>query len=238
MPAILGRKVGMTSVFDDQGRQVPVTVIEAGPCQVLQIKTVEKDGYSAVQLGFEEKPARKVTDPMAGHFRKFGATPKRFIREYRTDDVSKYQSGARVTVADFEGVIRVDVIGLSKGRGFAGLMKRHHFAGQPASHGTERKHRSSGGIGEGAGIPGRAVRLGKRMAGHMGHERRTCERIKVLKVDVPANLLVVQGSVPGPNGAYLFVRNARKFRPQEAKAKEKPREPDKTKEKPKEKAKV
>ena len=210
MPAILGKKIGMTNVFDGQGRQVCVTVIEAGPCQVLQVKSVDTDGYNAVQLGFAEKPARLVTQPLAGHFKKSGATAKRFIREYRTDDTAKYQPGAQVTVVEFEGVDLVDVIGVSKGRGFAGVMKRHHFGGQPASHGTERKHRSSGGIGEGAGIPGRAVRLGKRMSGHMGHERRTIERIKLVKIDAEANLLVVRGSVPGPNGAYVLVRNARK----------------------------
>lgn len=216
MPAILGKKVGMTSVFDDKGRQVPVTVIEAGPCQVIQVKTVETDGYNAVQLGFDEKPARATTQPLAGHFKKAGATPKRFVREYRTDDVGRYQPGATVTVAEFEGVGLVDVIGVSKGRGFAGLVKRHHFAGQPASHGTERKHRSSGGIGEGAGIPGRAVRLGKRMAGHMGNERRTVERVKVIKVDTEANLLVLKGSVPGPNGGYVVVRDARKVGPKKS----------------------
>jgi large subunit ribosomal protein L3 len=211
MPAILGKKIGMTSVYDDKGRQVPVTVIEAGPCQVLQVKTVETDGYTAVQLGFAEKPERLSTKPLLGHFKKAGATPKRFIREYRLDDVSKYQPGQAVTVAEFEGVNQVDVIGVSKGRGFQGVMKRHRFGGQPASHGTERKHRSSGGIGEGAGIPGRAVRLGKRMSGHMGYDHKTVEKIKILKVDAEANLLVVRGSVPGPNGAYVVVRNARKI---------------------------
>jgi large subunit ribosomal protein L3 len=200
----------MTNVFDDKGRQMPVTVIEAGPCQVLQVKTPENDGYSAVQLGFAEKPQRLVSRPLQGHFKKANASPKRFIREFRTEDVSAYQPGAQVTVAEFEGVAMVDIIGTTKGRGFAGVVKRHHFAGQPASHGTERKHRSSGSIGEGAGIPGRGVRLGKRMAGHMGNERRTVERIKVLKVDPEANLLVVRGSVPGPNGAYVFIRGARK----------------------------
>jgi len=208
MPAILGRKIGMTNIFDDQGHQVPVTVIEAGPCQVLQVKTVETDGYSAVQLGFDEKPARAAAQPLAGHCKKAGATPKRFIREYRTPDVARYLPGAAVTVADFEGVGLVDVIAVTKGRGFAGVMKRHHFTGQPASHGTERKHRSSGGIGEGAGIPGRAVRLGKKMPGHMGHERRTAERLKVLRVDPQANLIVLKGSVPGPNGGYVLVRGA------------------------------
>jgi large subunit ribosomal protein L3 len=216
MPAILGKKVGMTNVFDDRGRQMPVTVIEAGPCQVLQVKSVEADGYNAVQLGFGEKPERLTTKPLAGHFKKANATAKRFVREYRTEDVSKYQPGATVTVADFDGVGLVDVIGVTKGKGFAGVVKRHHFGGQPASHGTERKHRSSGGIGEGAGIPGRAVRLGKRMAGHMGHQRKTVERLKVYKVDPEGNLLVVRGSVPGPNGAYVFVRDALKVRPAKA----------------------
>lgn len=213
MPAILGKKVGMTSVFDDQGRQVPVTVIEAGPCQVLQVKTVENDGYAAVQMGFDEKPARLVTQPQAGHAKKAGASAKRFVREYRTDDVAAYQPGAVLTVSAFDGVVMVDVIGVSKGKGFQGVMKRHHYTGQPGSHGTERKHRSPGGIGEGAGIPGRAIRLGKKMSGHMGNERCTVERIKIIKIDAEANLLVVHGSVPGPNGSYVFVRSARKVGP-------------------------
>jgi len=202
----------MTNVYDDQGRQLPVTVIEAGPCQVLQVKTVETDGYNAVQLGFGDRPERSVTRPMAGHVKKAGATAKRFVREYRTDDLSGYQPGAIVTAAAFEGVALVDVIGVSKGRGFAGVMKRHGFSGQGASHGTERKHRSSGSIGSGAGIPGRAVRLGKRMAGHMGNERRTVECVRLVKVDVEANLLVIHGSVPGASGGYVVVRSAKKAR--------------------------
>jgi len=202
----------MTNVYDDQGRQLPVTVIEAGPCQVLQVKTVETDGYNAVQLGFGDRPERSVTRPMAGHVKKAGATAKRFVREYRTDDLSGYQPGAIVTAAAFEGVALVDVIGVSKGRGFAGVMKRHGFSGQGASHGTERKHRSSGSIGSGAGIPGRAVRLGKRMAGHMGNERRTVECVRLVKVDVEANLLVIHGSVPGSSGGYVVVRSAKKAR--------------------------
>lgn len=210
MPAILGKKAGMTSVFDDQGRQVPVTVIEAGPCQVLQVKTTETDGYGAVQMGFEDRSARRASRPEVGHAKKVGATPKRFVREFRTDDLGGYEPGGTVTVADFEGVDLVDVVGVTKGRGFAGVMKRHGFAGQSASHGTQAKHRSAGSIGEGSGIPGRGVRKGKRMAGHMGHARRTVERLTVLKVDADANLLVVKGSVPGPNGGYVLVRNARK----------------------------
>jgi len=212
MPAILGKKVGMTSVYDDQGRQAPVTVIEAGPCRVLQIKTIESDGYNAVQLGYDAVTDRAAGKPMAGHARKAGADPQRFIREYRTDDLEGYELGAAVTVGAFDGVPLVDVIGVTKGRGFQGVVKRHGFRGQSASHGTERKHRSSGGIGEGAGIPGRAVRKGKRMAGHMGHVAHTAERLKVLKVDPEANLLVIKGSVPGPNGAYVFVRSAKKMR--------------------------
>jgi len=211
MPAILGKKVGMTSVYDDRGRQVPVTVIEAGPCRVLQVKTVETDGYNAVQLGFEEVSPRRAGKPLAGHCRKAGVRPVRFIREYRTDDLEGYEPGATVTVEAFQDVPLVDVTGVTKGRGFAGVVKRHGFGGQPASHGTERKHRSSGSIGEGSGIPGRAVRKGKRMAGHMGHQRRTVERLPVIKVDAEANLLVVKGSVPGPNGGLVFVRSAKKM---------------------------
>ncbi len=211
MPAILGKKMGMTSVYDDRGRQAPVTVIEAGPCQVLQIKTVETDGYNAVQLGFEDLADRAAGRPMAGHARKAGTAPKRFVREYRTDDLDAYDVGATVTVEAFQDVQKVDVTGVTKGAGFAGVVKRHGFRGQSASHGTERKHRSSGGIGEGSGIPARAVRKGKPMAGHMGHQRRTVERLEVLKVDPEANLLVVKGSVPGPSGGYVFVRSAKKM---------------------------
>ncbi len=216
MPAILGKKVGMTNVYDDQGRQVSVTVIEAGPCQVLQVKTVETDGYNAVQLGFGDLPDRKVTRPMAGHVKKAGARAKRFVREYRTDHVENYEPGAAVTVAEFEGVGLVDVIGVSKGRGFAGVMKRHGFKGLGASHGTERKHRSGGSIGRGSGIPGRGVAKGKRMAGHMGHKKRTAEKLKLVKIDTEAHLLVVKGSVPGPSGGYVVVRSARKTGPAKA----------------------
>ncbi|HUU91739.1 MAG TPA: 50S ribosomal protein L3 [Phycisphaerae bacterium] len=216
MPAILGKKVGMTSLYDDQGRQMPVTVIEAGPCQVLQVKTVETDGYNAVQLGFGDLPDRKVSRPMAGHVKKAGARGKRLVREYRTDAVENYEPGATVTVAEFDGVALVDVTGVSKGRGFAGVMKRHGFKGQGASHGTERKHRSAGSIGRGSGIPGRGVAKGKRMAGHMGHEKRTAEKLTLMKVDTDANLLVVKGSVPGPNGGYVVVRSARKVGPAKA----------------------
>jgi len=214
MPAILGKKVGMTSVYDDQGRQVPVTVIEAGPCQVLQVKSVEKDGYSAVQLGFNDVPARKIKKPEAGHAKKANATPKRYVREYRTETTDGYEAGAAVTLEAFAEVKHVDITGVTKGKGVQGPMRRWGFGGQPGSHGTERKHRSPGGIGEGAGIPGRGVRLGKRMAGHMGHVRRTAERLKVLKVDAEANLLVVIGSVPGPDGGYVFVQSAKKSGPE------------------------
>jgi len=211
MPAILGKKAGMTSVYDDQGQQVPVTVIEAGPCQVLQIKTVESDGYNAVQLGYGEATEHRAGRPLAGHAKKAGATPKKVIREYRTDALDGYEPGATVTVEAFQDVPMVDIVAVSKGRGFAGVVKRHGFQGQSASHGTERKHRSGGSIGEGSGIPARAVRKGKRMAGHMGHKRCTVERLKVLKVDPEANLLVVKGSVPGPSGGYVLVRSAKKM---------------------------
>jgi large subunit ribosomal protein L3 len=208
----------MTNVFDEKGRQVPVTIIEAGPCQVLQVKTVKTDGYNALQLGFDEQSARRTTKPVAGHLKKAGATPKRFIREVRTDEVADVQPGSTFTVSVFDGVVLVDVTGVSKGKGFQGVVKRHGFAGQEASHGTERKHRSAGGIGRGAGIPGRGIALGKRMAGHMGHERSTAQKIKILKIDPEANLLVLHGSVPGPNGGYVYVQNTRKGGPGESEA--------------------
>ena len=218
MAAILGKKVGMTSIYDDKGHQVPVTVIEAGPCQVLQVKSIQSDGYNAVQLGFGEKPARLATKPQIGHAKKAGATPKRFVREYRTDDLDAYKPGAMVTVEAFAEVKLVDVSGVTRGKGMQGPMVRWGFAGQSGSHGTERKHRSPGGIGEGAGIPGRGVRLGKHMAGHQGDDNRTAERLKVIKVDVEANLLVLKGSIPGPDGGYVLIRSAKKVGPVAAKA--------------------
>lgn len=207
-PAILGKKLGMTQAFDPEGNAVPVTLIEAGPCRVLQVKTEDTDGYSAVQLGFDPKKPSRIKRPEAGHAKKAGAEPMMFVREIRTDDGdAAIEPGAEVGVDIFDGVELVDITGTSKGKGFAGVMKRWDFGGQPASHGTERKHRSPGSIGSGS-LPDKGILPGKKMAGHMGHVRRTVQRLAVVSVDREKNLLAVKGSVPGPKGGYLIVRRS------------------------------
>jgi len=209
VPAILGKKIGMTQIYDDEGIVHPVTVIQAGPCSVLQVKTRQSDGYDAVQLGFDDVKPSRALKPQIGHASKAGATPKRFIREVRlTASASDVQPGQTVTVQEFEQVKYVDVIGTSKGKGFAGVMKRHNFSGLPASHGTERKHRSPGSIG-GYGTNrgwGGDIKKGKRMAGHMGSARTTTRNHMLVRVDTEQNLLLIQGPVPGANGGYVFVR--------------------------------
>ena len=205
--AILGKKLGMTQVFNPDGHAVPVTVIQAGPCQVLQVKTRDHDGYDAVQIGFDPAKRTRVTQPAAGHAKKAGAKPLRFVREVRLSSQESFQPGQTITVGTLDGVKLVDVIGTTKGKGFQGVMKRWHFGGQPGSHGTERKHRSPGSIGANA-LPGKAVLPGKKMAGHMGHARRTVERLAVVQIDAARNLLLVRGSVPGPNGGYLMIRRS------------------------------
>jgi len=211
MPALLGRKIGMTRFFDAEGVNVPATVIEAGPCFVTQVKSAETDGYDAVQIGFEDLPAHRSTMPLIGHDAKAGVTPKRFHREFRTEgDENDYEVGQRLTVSDLvmDGVFFVDVTGTSKGKGFQGVMKRHNFAGQEASHGVERKHRSPGSLA-GGGInlgTGPKLKKGRRMAGHMGHETVTVRNLDVVHVDADRNLLLVKGPVPGPNRGVLYVR--------------------------------
>jgi len=212
--ALLGKKIGMTRVYDQDGMMVPVTVIQAGPCSVLQVKKAgaTPDGYNAVQLGFEDVKPHRSTVPLIGHAAKAGTGPKRFVREVRTLEPPAAAAGDVWTVESFEEaeVRFVDVIGTTKGRGFAGVMKRHGFGGQPASHGTERKHRSPGSIGGHANLgTGRNIKKGKRMAGHMGHVRRTSKNQRLVQVDKEHNLLLVQGSVPGPNGGYVIVRQAK-----------------------------
>lgn len=210
--AILGKKVGMTRVYDESGAMVPATVIQAGPCPILQVKTQATDGYEAVQLGFDDTSAKRSTMPVIGHCARSGATPKRFIREIRLDAATDRQAGQVVNVAEFveKEIKYVDVLGVTKGKGFQGGMKRWGFGGQPSSHGTERKHRSPGSISSygtergGSGGP----KKGKRMAGHMGHTNVTTRSLKVLRVVPEHNLLVVSGSVPGPSGGYLLVRQA------------------------------
>ena len=210
---LLGKKVGMTQVYDDLGRLLPVTVIQAGPCTVVQVKTVEADGYNAVQLGYEDvKPSRRKK-PQIGHAQKSNAAPKRFVREMRLpDDVEPdYKVGNSLTVSVFVENEYVDVVGTSKGKGFAGVMKRHGFHGFPASHGTERKHRAPGSISSFASDAGHGGNLkkGKKMAGHMGNRRVTTKSHSVVAIDEEENLLVVKGSVPGPSGGYVIVHTAK-----------------------------
>lgn len=207
-PAILGKKLGMTQVYDSEGRAIPVTLIQAGPCQVLQVKSRDTDGYDAVQIGFEPLKNSRVKRPQAGHAKKANAKPMRFVREFRTSvDDEAYEPGATIGVDALDGVELVDITGTTKGKGFQGVMKRYNFKGQPGSHGTERKHRSPGSIGSGA-VPDKAVLPGRKMPGHMGRMRNTVQRLAVIRVDAEKNLLVVKGSVPGPNGGYVMVRRS------------------------------
>ena len=201
---ILGRKIGMTQVFDEEGHAVPVTVLEAGPCRVAQTKTPEKDGYTAAQLAFGE--AKRPNKPTAGHYAKAGITPARHLAELRLDSLEEYALGSEVKADVFEAGDMVDVIGVTKGKGFAGAMKRHGFKGLSSSHGTQKKHRSPGSIGACA-TPARVFK-GVRMAGHMGNVRVTTLNLKVIKVDPERNLMLVRGAVPGPRGGLVMVRTA------------------------------
>lgn len=213
-PAILGKKIGMTQIFEPSGARLPVTLVQAGPCVVMQVKTADgPDGYNAVQLGFEDVKPHRSTLPEIGHARKAGTAPKRFVREIRLSEPTDRRVGDTVTVQMFQeaGVRFVDVVGITKGRGFQGPMKRWGFGGQPRSHGTERKHRSPGSIGSRASERGRsgAIKKGKHMAGHMGHVRRTVRCQALVGVDVEHNLLLIRGSIPGANGGYVIVRKSK-----------------------------
>jgi large subunit ribosomal protein L3 len=205
---VLGTKLGMTQVFADDGRMVPVTVVAAGPCVVTAVRTPATDGYSAVQLGFGEIDPRKVTRPVAGHFAKAGVTPRRYLVELRTDDAADYTLGQEVTAETFTAGELLDVTATSKGKGFAGVMKRHGFKGMSPSHGTKRKHRAPGSIG-GCAYPGRVFK-GVRMAGRMGGERTTSANLTLHGVDADRGLLLIKGAVPGPRGGLVLVRNAAK----------------------------
>jgi large subunit ribosomal protein L3 len=202
---ILGTKLGMTQVFDDT-HAVPVTVIMAGPCVVAQIKTVERDGYDAVQLAYGDVRANKVTKPMKGHYDANSAEPRRHLVELRTPDASSYEAGQELRADVFEAGDVVDVVGVSKGKGFSGVMKRHGFAGLKASHGTHRVHRAPGAIGACA-TPSRVFK-GMRMAGHQGNSRVTVLNLTVVQADPERNLLLVKGAVPGPEGGLVMVRSA------------------------------
>jgi large subunit ribosomal protein L3 len=207
---VLGEKLGMTQVFDANNRMVPVTVVKAGPCVVTQVRTPDKDGYSAVQIAYGAIDPRKVTKPEAGHFAKAGVPPRRYLVEIRTDDASAYTVGQEITAGQFtpaEGsVLRVDVVGTSKGKGYAGVMKRHNFKGLGAGHGVQRKHRHPGSIGACA-TPGRVFK-GTRMAGRMGHVRTTTLNLTVHAIDAEKGLLLIKGAVPGPTGGMVLVRTA------------------------------
>lgn len=199
---ILGKKVGMTQVFQDEGAVVAVTAIEAGPCTVTQIKTKAKEGYDAVQLGFG--PAKRINRPQRGHLKKLG--PYKHLREFRVEDASRIQLGDSVDVGIFHPGDLVDVIGTSKGRGFAGVVKRYHFAGGSKTHGQSDRHRAPGSIGAGTD-PGRVIK-GLKMAGHMGDERVTVQKLQVVQADPERNLLLVRGAVPGPRNGLLIVRKS------------------------------
>jgi len=203
---VLGEKLGMTQVWDENNRVVPVTVVKAGPCVVTQVRSPETDGYAAVQIAFGAIDPRKVNQPQSGHFAKAGVTPRRHLVEIRTDDASEYTLGQEIGTDTFESGQMVDVIGTTKGKGFAGVMKRHGFHGLKASHGVQRKHRSPGSIG-GCATPGRVFK-GMKMAGRMGGVRQTTQNLVVAGVDTERGLLLLKGAVPGPKGGLVFVRTA------------------------------
>ncbi|MGE0297889.1 MAG: 50S ribosomal protein L3 [Pseudonocardia sp.] len=205
---ILGTKLGMTQVFDENNRVVPVTVVQAGPNVVTQVRTAEADGYVAVQLAYGAIDPRKVNKPRTGHFAKAGVTPRRHVVELRTADAGEYTVGQEVTAEVFEAGALVDVVGTSRGKGTAGVMKRHGFGGLGASHGTQRKHRSPGSIG-GCATPGRVFK-GLRMAGRMGNARVTTQNLTVHRVDAENGLLLLKGAVPGPKGGLVLVKTAAK----------------------------
>lgn len=224
--ALLGKKIGMTRVFVDGNVSVPVTVIQAGPCVVTQVRTMETDGYSAVQIGFDNMKPRNSTMAMIAHDFKAGTTAKRYHREFRIEekDSGNFTLGQELTVKALEGTMYVDVIGTSKGKGFAGVMKRWHFKGMPQSHGTERKHRSPGSIGSlcsNRGFGG-GLAKGKKMAGHMGDARITQRSVDLVRIDAENNLLLIKGSVPGANNGMVIIRPAtRLYKSKAAKAKAK-----------------
>ena len=203
---ILGTKLGMTQMWDDNNRVVPITVVQAGPCVVTQVRTEDKDGYAAVQLAYGAVDPRRVNKPKTGHFAKAGVTPRKHLVELRPPDAIEYTLGQEIAADTFEVGERVDVVGTTKGKGFAGVMKRHGFGGLRASHGVQRKHRSPGSIG-GCATPGRVFK-GMRMAGRMGGDRQTIQNLVIQGVDVERGLLLIKGAIPGPKGGLVLVRSA------------------------------
>ncbi len=203
--AIIGKKIGMTQVWSDDDRLIPVTVVEAGPCVVSQVKTKKSDGYDAIQIAYGDVRANKVNKPMQGHFAKAGVDPRRYVAEVRLDETPEFKSGDTLTVEMFEVGAKVHVSGTSKGKGFAGVIKRHNFSGGPASHGSHL-HRSPGAIGQ-ASTPSRVFK-GKKMPGRMGGESVTVRNLEVVRTDPEQNLLLIRGAVPGGKNAILMIRNA------------------------------
>ena len=209
LTSLLGKKAGMTQIFAEDGTAIPVTVIKCGPCVVMQVKTTETDGYNALQLGFEDKAQRRAIKPEIGRAKKADTLPKKFIREVEWDGEGDMALGSELTVDLFNEIKRVDVSGVSKGRGFAGVVRRFDFAGGPKTHGQSDRHRAPGSIGQSAS-PSR-VKKGRRMPGHMGHRNRTARNLTVVGVDAEKHCILIRGSVPGPNGGYLIVRKTRKL---------------------------
>jgi large subunit ribosomal protein L3 len=206
MKGILGEKLGMTQVFDANNRIVPVTVVKAGPCVVTQIRTQDRDGYTAVQLAYGQIDPRKVTKPLSGHFQAAGVTPRRHVIELRTSSTEGYTVGQEFGADVFDDGAAVDVTGTTKGKGTAGVMKRHGFKGVSASHGSHRNHRKPGSIG-GCSTPGRVFK-GMRMSGRMGVDKQTTQGLRVVRVDAERGLLLIEGAVPGPKGGLVLVRTA------------------------------
>ncbi len=203
--AIIGKKLGMTQVFSPEGKLIPVTVIEAGPCTVVQKKTIEKDGYEAIQVGFGEVNPKRVSKPLQGHFNKAGVPFKKTLKEFRLEDISGYEVASEIKCDVFAEGEKVDVTGVSKGKGYAGVIKRHGFSRLKETHGTGPVHRHPGSMGA-CSTPSRVMK-GKKLPGHMGHKQVTVLNLDVVKVDTDRNLILVKGAVPGPRGAVVSVRN-------------------------------
>lgn len=207
--AIIGRKVGMTQIFDDTGKVIPVTVIEAGPCTVTQKKTVEKDGYASIQLGFADVSSNKLTKPMKGHFEKAGVPARKYLKEFRIADCDKYSVGDIVLADVFAEGDKVDVVGTSKGKGYAGVVKRWNARMQQHSHGVGPVHRSVGSMG--ANTDPSRVLPGKHMAGHLGAEQVTVQNLAVAKIDAESNMIAIRGAIPGPKGGIVYIKNTVKL---------------------------
>ena len=203
---LLGKKIGMTQIFEGE-KLIPVTVIEAGPNFVIQKKNVSKDGYNALTLGYDDKKEKNTIKPEMGVFKKAGVTPKKFLKEFRTDNLDSYELGQEIKVDSFEGIEFVDVSGTSKGKGTAGVMKRHNFGGNRATHGVSRNHRL-GGSNAGGAASNSNVPKGKKMAGRLGNENVTVQNLRVVKFDVENNLLLVKGAIPGPKNGYLIIKKS------------------------------